>query len=106
MINLDFLRDTLIISTILGTITCTFVQKTKRLFSSSNYLTLYSFLINIIFGILFSYTFTNLCFPQNLWIGLFSFIGSDSIYKKLEGKIASFTDLTTKYPQQSVDKDI
>lgn len=94
MLKLDYLKDMLIISMTLSTITCAFIQKTKGHFSTSKFLPLYSFIINIILSIIFCMTFTELSFPSSLWTGLFSFIGADTIYKSLEGKISSHRDLT------------
>ena len=96
MFNFDYLRLLLIISIALSTITCTFIQKTKIFFKTSKYLCLYSFIINIITRIIFCFTFTNIKFPNRLWIGFFSFLGADSIYKSLEGKISSHKDLVNK----------
>jgi len=96
MLKIEFLKQLLIISITLSTITCTMVQKTKFLFKSSKYITLYSLVINILVGIIFSYTFTNIRLPNCLWIGFFSFLGADSIYKSLEGTISSYSELTDK----------
>ena len=96
MLQIDYLRQLLIISIALSIITCAIIQKTKGLFKSSKYITLYSFIINMIVGVVFSITFTNIGFPNSLWIGLFSFLGADSIYKSLEGKISSYSDIINK----------
>jgi len=93
MLNIDFLKTTLIISIVLSSITCTLVQKTKGLFKSSEYITIYSLLVNLVTSIIFCMSFTNIDFPNSLWIGLFSFVGADSIYKTLEGKISSYSDI-------------
>jgi len=50
----------------------------------------------MIISLLFCKTFTNIDLPNSLWIGLFSFLGADSIYKSLEGKISSYSDLIQK----------
>ena len=96
MLKLEYLQELLLVSITLSTITCTFIQKTKVLFKTSKYLMIYSLFINIIFSILFSYSFTTILFPTSLWIGLFSFLGADSIYKTLEGKIPSHKEITNK----------
>jgi hypothetical protein len=96
MFNLDYLKELLIISIALSTITCTFIQKTKHIFKSSKYISIYSFIINISIGIIFCLTFTDIEFPNSLWIGLFSFLGADSLYKTLEGKLSSYSDLESK----------
>ena len=93
MFNIDLLKNLLLISMALSTITCTLIQKTKGLLPSSKWITFYSLIINIITGIFFCLTFTNLSFENSLWIGFFSFLGADSIYKALEGKISSYSDI-------------
>lgn len=95
MLKLELLQQMLVIAIALSTITCAFVQKTKRFFKKCRYLCLYSFFVNMGIGIIFCITFTNITFPTSLWIGLFSFLGADTIYKSLEGKLASHKDLVT-----------
>jgi len=96
MFNIDNLRLYLIISIALSSITCAIIQKTKGLFNSSKYIVFYSLIINIVISILFCKTFTSIDLPNSLWIGLFSFIGADSIYKSLEGKISSYNDILSR----------
>ena len=96
MLNLDFLKNLLIISIALSVITCAFVQKTKKHFNTSKYICLYSFIVNIIIGIIFCITFTEITFPTSLWVGLFSFLGADSLYKSLEGKLSSYTEIINR----------
>jgi len=98
MLNLELLQKMLITSIALSAITCGFVQKTKKYFKCSNCLALYNLFINMAFGLLFCRSFTNINFPESLWIGLFSFLGADTIYKSLEGKIASHKDIRNKKP--------
>lgn len=95
MLKLELLQQMLVIAIALSTITCAFVQKTKKLFKKSRYLCLYSLIINLCFSIIFCITFTNITFPTSLWIGLFSFIGADTIYKSLEGRLAPYKELVT-----------
>lgn len=99
MLKLELLQQLLIVAIALSTITCSIIQKTKKIFKNSKHLCLYSFIINILFCIVFCYTFTEVSFPISLWVGLFSFIGADTLYKSLEGKLSSYNDL-------SVDKTI
>ena len=96
MFNIDYLKLLLIISIAISSITCVFIQKTKSLFKSSKYIIIYPLVINVLTSILFCMTFTNISFPNSLWIGLFSFLGADSIYKSLEGKISSYNDIISK----------
>lgn len=93
MLKLEYLKQLLIIASIFSIFTCAIVQKIKHLFRKSKYICIYSFIINIGFSIVFCITFTEITFPTSLWIGLFSFIGADTIYKSLENKLASYKDL-------------
>ena len=94
--NTLLFQQLLATSLILSTISCTFIQKTKGLFKSSKYLIIYSLIVNIIFSIIFCYSFTDIKIPKCLWTGLFSFIGADTIYKSLEGKISRHKDIRNK----------
>ncbi len=96
MLNIELLQKLLIISIIMSTITCAFVQKSKKYFPCSSCLAIYSLIINIIIGILFCITFTNIEFPESLWVGLFSFLGADTIYKSLEGNLSSYSQIISK----------
>lgn len=104
MLNLEYLQKMLIIAVALSAITCTFIQKTKSLFKKSKYIAPYSFIVNILIGIIFCFTFTDITFPKSLWVGLFSFLGADTIYKSLEGKITPHRELVTK-KTVSISKD-
>ena len=96
MFHIEYLQELLVIGRALSAITCAIIQKTKSLFKSSKFITLYSFIINMVVGIVFSITFTDVTLPTSLWIGLFSFLGADSIYKSLEGKISSYSDILNR----------
>lgn len=93
LFDIDNLKLFLIISIAISSITCALIQKTKGVFKSSKYLTIYSFILNMTISILFCLSFTDIKMENSLWIGLFSFIGADSIYKTLEGKISSYEDI-------------
>ncbi|MDD5888097.1 MAG: hypothetical protein PUC82_01240 [bacterium] len=96
MLNTNYLEELLTISIVLSTITCSLIQKTKSKFKTNKYILLYSLFINLIFSIAFCQTFTSINFPTSLWIGFFSFIGADSIYKVLKGRLKTHTELTEK----------
>ena len=96
MFHIEYLQEFLIIGIALSTITCAIIQKTKIMFISSKFIVIYSFIINLLIGIIFCLTFTDITLPTSLWIGLFSFLGADSIYKSLEGKISSYTDILNR----------
>lgn len=108
----NMLQKLLIIAIACSTITVAFIQKTKKFFKKSTFITTYSFLVNMIFGFIFSRTFTDLDYLKSLWVGLFSFIGADTIYKNLEGKLSTYTSLrnekekTTTKTQEDVIGEI
>lgn len=96
MFHIEYLQQLLIIGVALSAITCAIIQKTKFLFKSSKFIILYSFIINMAVGVIFCLTFTDITIPTSLWIGLFGFLGADSIYKSLEGKISSYSDILNR----------
>ena len=104
MLKLTILQQMLVVSIALSVITCALVQKTKQAFKNPNLLSIYSFLVNMVLGVLFCKTFTSVPFPESLWVGLFSFIGADTIYKTLEGKLKSYSTLVEKSDMLSVPK--
>ncbi len=93
MLNISLLEQLLIISIPCGVITMSFIQKTKMMFKRSKTIILYSFIVNIIFGLIFTYSFGSQDVVESLWIGLFSFIGADTLYRSLEGKLKPFNEL-------------
>ncbi len=101
----NMLQKLLIIAIACSTITVAFIQKTKKFFKKSTYITTYSFIVNVIFGFIFSKTFTDLDYLKSLWVGLFSFIGADTIYKNLEGKLSSFTSLRSEKEKAIIEKN-
>lgn len=93
MLDLTLLKNLLIISIACSTITLTFIQKTKKFLPTSKIIVVYSLIINLIFAYLFCLTFTNIDYIKSLWVGLFSFLGADTLYVTLEGKLAPYTEI-------------
>lgn len=93
MLNWSLLQNLLIIAIACSSITVILIQKTKKFCHNSNCITFYSLLVNLILGFCFSQTFSNINYINSIWVGLFSFLGADTIYRNLEGKLASYTDL-------------
>lgn len=94
--NIDLLKELLIIAIVLSVVTMAFIQKTKGIFKTSKFIELYSAIVNVIFAIVFCISFTEVSIINSLWVGLFSFLGADTLYKTLEGKLASFSDILNK----------
>lgn len=93
MLDWSLLQSILIIAIACSSITVIFIQKTKKFCKNSRCITRYGLLVNMILGFLFSQTFSDIDYIKSLWVGLFSFLGADTIYKNLEGKLASYTKL-------------
>lgn len=87
--NVGLLKELLLIAVSSSIISTFFVQKIKcaSLIKCSECLIYISFLISMSFGILFTLSFTDYKLIDSLWVGLFSFIGADSLYKALEDKL-------------------
>lgn len=96
MLKLSLLQQMIIVAVAMSTITCSFIQKTKKYLKNSKLICLYSFVVNMLTSVIFCITFTEVKFPESLWVGLFSFIGADTLYKSLEGKVKSYKDVVTQ----------
>jgi len=104
-LNWDMLQELLIVAIACSTVTVAFIQKTKRFCKKKKWVTSYSFLVNMVLGFLFSKTFTSLSNVQSLWVGLFSFIGADTIYRNLEGKLTTYTELREGTKKNDTSKE-
>lgn len=93
MLNLTLLQQMIVVAIALSVITCAFIQKTKKYFPCSSCLVIYNLVVNFVVGTLFCITFTSVDFPNSLWVSFFSFIGADTIYKSLEGKLKDYSSL-------------
>lgn len=96
MIDMDLLEQLLIIAIALSVITCSFIQKTKGIFKKSKWINIYSLVVNLVFGVVFCMSFTETDFINGLWVGLFSYIGADTLYKTLEGKLKPYSEIIGK----------
>jgi len=96
MLDTTLLQELLIIAIAVSVFTVAFIQKTKGVFKTSKWINLYSLVVNMVFGIIFCMSFTEASIINSLWVGLFSYIGADTLYKSLEGKLASFKDIVEK----------
>ena len=93
---IELFKRVLFVAIVISTISCSFIQKTKFRFKSSRFLTLYSFFVNMFISIFFCNAFTNFSIIYSLWVGFFSFIGADTLFKTLEGKLNSYRDINKK----------
>lgn len=93
MIKWRLLESLLLVATASSTISVALIQKTKSYFKCSKHVCLYSFVLNMVLGVIFTMTFTDVDIKYSFWVGLFSYIGADTLYKSLEGKLTSLKDL-------------
>ncbi len=94
MIELETLKNTLIVAMSAGIIVTTFIQKIKIIFPNKKYILPISIIASLAIGILFSLTYSDLNIIDSLWVGLITFIGADTIYKLFEEKIfARYSDI-------------
>ena len=105
MLDWYLLQVILVIAIACSTITVAFIQKTKKFCRNSRCITWYSFIVNMLFGYFFSITFASIDTVKSLWVGLFSFIGADTIYRNLEGKLSSYSDLVVNRAPSSDKTD-
>ena len=87
--NFELIKALLVVAISSSIISSAFVQKIKgiSLIKCSDCLIYVSFFISMLFGIIFTLTFTSYNIIDALWVGLFSFLGADSLYKAFEDKI-------------------
>src|SRR5574344_2813227 len=87
--NFELIKALLVVAISSSIISSAFVQKIKgiSLIKCSDCLIYVSFFISMLFGIIFTLTFTSYNIINALWVGLFSFLGADSLYKAFEDKI-------------------
>ena len=87
--NIELIKSLLLVAVSSSIISTSFVQKIKTvsLIKCSDCLIYISFLISMSFGMLFTLSFTEYTLVDSIWVGLFSFIGADSLYKAFEDKL-------------------
>jgi hypothetical protein len=86
--NQDLFITIVVLAIIVETLMVLFLQKIKELpiIQKSWVMISVSFVTNMIFGVLFTLTFTDSNIINGLWMGFISFIGADQLYKLLESK--------------------
>lgn len=89
MIEIDPLKNTLMVAMSAGIIVTTFVQKLKSILPSKKFIIPICITSSLLIGTLFSLSFSDLNIINSLWVGLITFIGADTIYKLFEDKIFS-----------------
>lgn len=98
--NVELLLNVLWIAIICQSIALITTQKFKTLkvVTKAWQVILFSLVLNIVLSMCFCLTFTDLKLILSLWVGFFSFIGADTLYKTLEDKqlLKRLTDVSEK----------
>ena len=103
--NIELIKSLLIVAISSSIISTAFIQKVKNtsMVTCSNCIIYISFVVSFVIGILFTYSFTEYTIINALWVGLFSFLGADSIYKAFEDKIfTSYSSMKTEFEETEV----
>lgn len=97
MLNVELLKNVLIIAIAGGCVSTLLIQKIKEVLNRKSWLMLISFLVNMIIGTLFAKCFSNIEWIYCAWAGLFGFVDSTVLYAMLEDKVfKSFETLKQK----------
>lgn len=103
--NLDLIKDILIVSMASSIISTATIQKVKERITNKDIIFISSLLISLILGTLFSLSFTELTIINSIWVGLITWIGADAIYKTFEDKIfKSFSNMNSVIKIERSDK--
>ena len=87
MLNIELLKNVLIIAIAGGVVSSLLIQKIKEGMNNKKHLVLISFLINMIIGTLFAKCFSNIEWLYCAWSGLFGFVDASILYGLLEDKV-------------------
>lgn len=94
MLNVELLKNVLVIAIAGGCVSTLLIQKIKEILSRKNWLMLISFFVNLVIGTLFAKCFSDIEWIYCVWAGLFGFVDSTVLYAMLEDKIfKSFSSL-------------
>lgn len=103
MLNIELLKNVLIIAIAGGILSSLVIQKIKELLNNKKYLVLISFLVNMIIGTLFAKCFSNIEWLYCVWAGLFGFVDATILYAMLEDKVFKSFSSIKKDEEQMVD---
>ena len=94
MLDIELLKNVLIIAIAGGIVSSLLIQKIKEVLSSKKFLVLISFLVNMAVGTLFAKCFSDVDWIYCAWSGLFGFVDATILYAMLEDKVfKSFSSL-------------
>lgn len=87
MLDIELLKQILMVSVTSGCVTTLTVQKIKEQIKTKKYLFIISFIVSMVIGTLFSKAFSEANWIYSLWSGFFTWIDANLIYSALEDKI-------------------
>ena len=92
--NLELLKQVLIVGICASIFSTAIIQKIKEQLKSKKWLFFISLVISIGIGIFFTLTFAELDIIGAFWVGISTWVGSDTIYRAFEDKIfKKFSDI-------------
>lgn len=92
--KLDLIKQILIIAIASSIVSTATIQKVKEILTNKTILYIASFVVSLVIGILFSLSFSDLDLTDSIWVGVFTWVGADALYKAFENKIfTSFSDM-------------
>lgn len=92
--NIELLKQILIVGISASIFSTAIIQKIKEQLKSKKWLFFISLVISIGIGIFFTLSFTELKITNAIWVGVTTWVGSDTIYRAFEDKIfKKFSDI-------------
>jgi predicted histidine transporter YuiF (NhaC family) len=100
--DLDLLKEILIVGIGASIFSTATIQKIKEMLKSKKWLYFIAIIISFGIGVAFTLSFSDLDWINALWVGLCTWVGADALYKTFEEKIFQpFSDMN----KPSDDKD-
>lgn len=107
MLDLELIKNVLMVAVASSVITTAFVQKIKEAitFKKSSRLVIVSFVVSMVVGTLFAMTFSDVELVNALWVGFVSFIGADTLYKMFEDKVFKSFGTIVESNKEFIEKE-
>lgn len=99
--ELELIKQLLLIAIGASIISTATIQKIKEQLSNKKWLYFTSLIVSMAIGILFAICFSEVSIISSVWVGLFTWIGADSLYKAFEDKI--FTKFSDIVKEKTID---
>lgn len=94
MLDLELIKQVLIVSLASGCVTTVTIQKIKEQLKTKKYILGLSFAVSMIVGTLFSKSFSDMNWGYCVWSGFFTWVDANLLYSALEDKIfTKFSDI-------------